>query len=98
MSPKLEAVMKELRALDVSPAVMKMVADSAAHDEDAPAIPAGIVKKMRATASLDRRAVLVWCTNGRYKVFSHDGHEALRDSARRNKPWLLTKAVQKLKN
>lgn len=95
MSPKLEEVTRELRAMGVSPAVLKMVVQSAEHDERAPGIPAGIVKKMRAMASLDRRAVLVWCTNGSYKVFSHDGHEALRDSARKNKPWLKTK---KLKN
>ncbi len=98
MSPKLEAVTKELRELGVSPAMLRMVVENVEHNVQAPTIPLGIVKKMRATASLDRRAVLVWCTNGRYKVFSHDGHEALRESARANKPWLKTKAVKKLKN
>ena len=94
MSPKLEAVTHELRSLGVSPAIVKMVQQDLAST-DAPPITKGISSRLRDVCSKEQKAVLVLCTNGKYKVFSQDGHDVLRNSAKKHKPWALPRKADK---
>ncbi len=94
MSPALTAVAKELRSMGATAEMLRAVTeafDNKVHPA-APRITKPVANKLREMAALKGKAILVLCTNRKYKVFSPEGHDVLRESAEKHKPWLMTKA------
>lgn len=94
MSPKLVHLTNELQSAGVSPAVLRMVQQDLSK-RDVPSIKGPVAQRMREVVAEHGKAVLVLCTNGSYKVFSPEGHDVLRDSARKHKPWALPRHADK---
>lgn len=88
MSPKLTHLTHDLQSAGVSAAIVKLVQDDLAKKE-IPPIKGDTARRLREVIGAHQKAVLVLCTNGHYKVFSPEGHDVLRESAHKHKPWVL---------
>lgn len=82
----LTGITKRLKAMGVATYVLDLVREGVKHP-DAPDLGREVVARLKETITASGKAVVVLTKEGTYRVFTVEGHQALRASARKNKPW-----------
>lgn len=95
MKNQIAAITGQLRDLGVSPSVLRMVKESVTS-RDVPSINKTVTERIKKqiAETHNKQALVVLARNGKYRVFSTEGHAALRASAKKHKPWVASRTAR----